>query len=274
MSFRFRFFLGRAVWATSWRKTPKLVLTGCFSVSAQTSLKRYIERLLLFELSSSLSRIDDVFVNFREKKVTTRTLHWDAKTSFHLHTVAYDHARTGFARTSSPRTLSICWLCFGSVILGACACCIHPFSGPLSMLGSHRDQWEACAAAWRFVHCLAIVEGGKTTDARGSSSSPSRPRKAPKCVRREYVLSVSLRFHGFCSWQNRNCQSEYCLSRRYFFFNRKLDMSFSEADRMELDSTYSSWRKWDFLPGSFREGRSFDWRSMAIYRFVMTWKKI
>ena len=79
------------------------------------------------------------------------------------------------------------------------------------MLGSHRDQWEACAAAWRFVHCLAIVEGGKTTEARGSSSSPSRPRKAPKCVRREYVLSVSLRFHGFCAWQNRNCQSEYCL---------------------------------------------------------------
>ena len=50
-------------------------------------------------------------------------------------------------------------------------------------------------------------------------------------------------------------------------------MSFSEADRMELDSTYSSSRKWDFLPGSFREGRRFDWRSMAIYRFVMTPKK-
>ena len=66
--FSFRFFLGRSVRATSWRKTPKLVLTGCFSVSAQTSLKRYSERLLLFELSSSLSRIDDVFVNFGEKK--------------------------------------------------------------------------------------------------------------------------------------------------------------------------------------------------------------
>ena len=151
---------------------------------------------------------------------------------------------------------------------------IHPFSSLLSMLGSHRDQWEACVAAWRFVHCLAIVKGGKTTDARGSSSSPLRPRKAPKCVRREYVLSVSLRFHGFCAWQNRNCQSEYCLSRRDLFCNRKLDMSFSEADRMELDSTYSSSRKWDFLPGSFREGRRFDWRSMAIYRFVMTWKKV
>ena len=97
-------YLG-AVWATSWRKTPKLVLTGCFSVSAQTSLKRYSERLLLFELSSSLSRIDDVFVNFREKKVTTRTLHWDAKTSFHLHTVAYDHARTVFLRR---RHLELC----------------------------------------------------------------------------------------------------------------------------------------------------------------------
>ena len=50
-------------------------------------------------------------------------------------------------------------------------------------------------------------------------------------------------------------------------------MSFSEADRMELDSTHSSSRKWDFLHGSFREGRRFDWRSMAIYKFVMTWKK-
>ena len=115
MSFRFRFFLGRAVWATSWRKTPKLVLTGCFSVSAQTSLKRYSERLLLFELSSSLSRIDDVFVNFREKKVTTRTLHWDAKTSFHLHTVAYDHARTVFLRkdvvtSNSVDLMTVLWL--------------------------------------------------------------------------------------------------------------------------------------------------------------------
>ena len=43
---------------------------------------------------------------------------------------------------------------------------------------------------------------------------------------------------------------------------------------MELNSTYSSSRKWDFLPGSFREGRRIDWRSMAIYRFVLTWKKI
>ena len=48
-------------------------------------------------------------------------------------------------------------------------------------------------------------------------------------------------------------------------------MSFTEADRMELDSTSSSARKWDFFPGSFREGRIFDWWSMAIYRFVMTW---
>ena len=67
MSFRLVFLLGKSVRATSWRKTPKLVLTGCFSVSAQTSLKRYSERLLLFELSSSLSRIDDIIVNFREK---------------------------------------------------------------------------------------------------------------------------------------------------------------------------------------------------------------
>ena len=130
------------------------------------------------------------------------------------------------------------------------------------MLGNHRDQWEACVAASCFVHCLAIVEGGKTTDERGSSSSPSRPRKAPQCVRKEYVLSISLLFHGFCAWKNRNCQSEYCLDNRDFFFlKRKRDMYFSQVDRMELDSTYSSSRKWDFLPGSFREGRRFDWRS-------------
>ena len=52
-------------------KTPKLVLTSCFSVIAQTTIKRYRERLLLFELRSSLSRIDDVFVNFGGQKVTT-----------------------------------------------------------------------------------------------------------------------------------------------------------------------------------------------------------
>ena len=50
-------------------KTPKLILTSGFS------LKRYSERPLLFELSSSLSQIDDVFINFGGKKVTTRTLH-------------------------------------------------------------------------------------------------------------------------------------------------------------------------------------------------------
>ena len=57
------------------------------------------------------------------------------------------------------------------------------------------------------------------------------------------------------------------------FFNRKRDMSFTEANRMELDSTSSSSRKWDFFPGSFGEERRFDWWSMAIYRFVMTWIK-
>ena len=79
---------------------------------------------------------------------------------------------------------------------------------------------EKSVAAWHFVQCLAIVERWKTTDARGSPSSPSRPRKAPKCVWREYVRSVSLCFHGFWAWQNRNCQSvsESCLDRRDFFF--------------------------------------------------------
>ena len=57
---------------------------------------------------SSLSRIDDVFVNFGEKKVTTHTLHWDAKTSFHLHTVAYDHARTGTDPSQERRHLELC----------------------------------------------------------------------------------------------------------------------------------------------------------------------
>ena len=141
----------------------------------------------------------------------------DVFSSSHRSLRSRSYRQWSFARTLSPRTLSIGWLCFRSTFLGACAC-IHPFSSLLSMLGSHRDQWEACVAAWRFIHCLAIVEGGKSRDARGSSSSPLRPCKAPKCVRREYVLSVSLRFHGFGAWQNRNCQSEYCLTRRDFFF--------------------------------------------------------
>ena len=167
-------------------KNSQLILTGCFSVSAQTSLKRYSERLLLFELSSSLSRIDDVFVNFGEKKVTTRTLLWDAKTSFHLHTVAYDHARTDSVPSQGRHHLELCRSVDCALAPRFLAPVrIHPFSSLLSMLCSHRDQWEACVAAWRFVHCLAIDEGGKMTDARGSSSSPSRPRKAPKCVRRE-----------------------------------------------------------------------------------------
>ena len=59
-----------------------------------------------------------------------------------------------------------------------------------------------------------------------------------------------------------------------FFFNRKLVMPFSKADRMVLDSTSSPTRKWDFLQGSFRKGRGFYWRSMVICRFVMTWIKI
>ena len=76
------------------------------------------------------------------------------------------------------------------------------YSSLLSMLGSHKDQWETCVAERRFVLCLAFVEGGKTTDTRGSFSSPSRPRNAPKSVQRKYVCSVSLRFHGYWAWKN------------------------------------------------------------------------
>ena len=99
---------------------------------------------------------------------------------------------------------------------------------------------------------------------------PFGPKVHTEAVRSLCFLAFSL----FWGLTKRNYQSEYCLDRRDFYFNRKLDMSFSEADRMELDSTSSSSRKWDFLPGNFREGRRFDWRSMVIYRYVMTWKKI
>ena len=58
-------------------------------------------------------------------------------------------------------------------------------------------------------------------------------------------------FMGFCAWQNRNCQSEYCLSRRDFFFNRKLDMSFSEADRMELGLHLLVLKKMGLFAGQF-----------------------
>ena len=239
--FSLGFFLERSVRSTSWRKTPKLTLTSCFSVRAQTSLKWYSERVL-FQLSSSLSRINDVFVNMGKKQQLAHCT-WTQRrlSSSHLSLRSRSYRQWSFARTSSPQTLSICRLCFGSPILGACAC-MHSFSSLLSKPGSHRDQWKACVAAWRFVHCLAIVEGGKTTAARGSSSSPPRHRKAPKCVRREYICSVSLRFPCFWAWQNRNCQSECCLDCRHFFCNRKLVLSFSEADRMELDATSSSAR--------------------------------
>ena len=43
-----------------------------------------------------------------KKKVTTFTLHWDAKTSFHLHTVAYDHARTNSVPSQGRRHLEFC----------------------------------------------------------------------------------------------------------------------------------------------------------------------
>ena len=208
MSFRWDFW-GRSVQAT-WRKLPRRVLTSCFSVSAQRSLKRHSERLLLFELSirSSLSRINYVFVNFDEKsnkkkKVTTRTLHWarDAKTSFHLHTVAYDHARTDSVPLQGRRCLELCQSVDCAVaprFLEAVHVYIH-FRAYWACLVVIETNEKPGVAAWRSVDCLAIVEGGKT-DARGSSSSPLRSHKAPKCVWREYVRSVSLRFHGFWAW--------------------------------------------------------------------------
>ena len=104
-------------------------------------LKRYNERLLLFELSSSLSRIDNVLVNFRKKSnnphISLRRK--DVFSCSHRSLRSRLYRQCSFARTSSPRTLSICRLCFGSAILGANAC-IHPFSSLLSMLGSHRDK--------------------------------------------------------------------------------------------------------------------------------------
>ena len=64
---------------------------------------------------------------------------------------------------------------------------LHPFSSPLSMLGSHRDQWQASVAAWRFVHCLAIVEGGKTADGKRffffAIAAPQGPKVRTEGVR-------------------------------------------------------------------------------------------
>ena len=141
------------------------------------------------------------------------------------------------------------------------------------MLGSHTDQWEARVAAWRFVHSLVIVEGGKTADARGSSSSPSRPRKAPRCVWREFVLSVYLRFHSFCAWQNRNCQREYCLDRD-IFFKSKAKHVFQRSRPNGTGFHLIVSKKMRLFSGQFCLGRRFDWRSMVMYRFVMTWIKI
>ena len=67
----------------------------------------------------------------------------------------------------------------------------------------------------------------------------------------------------------RRLQKRVLFSSSFFFFNRKLVMSFSEAGRMELDSTTSSARKLDFWQGSFREGQGFEFSSMVIFKFVM-----
>ena len=123
MYFRLRFFLAISVLATSWKKTRTERLKNFFSVIAQTSLKRYSERLLLFELSSSLSRIDDVFFKFGEKSNNPHIAlrRKDVFSSLHRSLRPRSYRQFSFARTSSSRTLSICWLCFG------CAC-IHTFS--------------------------------------------------------------------------------------------------------------------------------------------------
>ena len=93
----------------------------------------------------------------RRKKVTTRTLHWDAKTSFDLHTVAYDHARTDSVPSQGRRHLELCRSVDCALAPRFLAPVhVYPFSSLLSMLGSHRDQWEACVQrhdasyiAWR-----------------------------------------------------------------------------------------------------------------------------
>ena len=122
---------------------------------------------------------------------------------------------------------------------------------------------------------LRTLLGGRRRrkdDRRKRFFSVIATQQGPK-VRTEGVRP--LRFLAFLSLTNRkiNHQSECCLGRCDFFFNRKLVMSFSEADCMELDSTSSSVRKWASLQGSFRKGKWFDWRSIAICRFVMTWIK-
>ena len=105
--FSFRFFLGRSVQATSWWKTPELTLTSCFSTSAQTSLKRSSERLLLFELSSSLSRIDDVFVTFGGKEKQQPAHCTETQRRRFIHTVAYDRAHTDGVSSQGRRYLEL-----------------------------------------------------------------------------------------------------------------------------------------------------------------------
>ena len=97
--------------------------------------------------------------------------------------------------------------------------CIHPFSSLLSMLGSHREQWEACVAAWRFVLCLAIVEGGKDGGRKRFFFFAVAALQGPKVrTGTERVRSLCfLAFSWFLCLTKRNCQSEYCLDRCDFF---------------------------------------------------------
>ena len=105
------------------------------SISAQTSLKHYIEGCsssswVAAYLGSTTS------LSISEKKGNNPHLVRKCKSvisSSHRRIGSRSNTKCSFARTLSPRTLSTCRRCFGPEILGAYAC-LHPFSSLLRCL--------------------------------------------------------------------------------------------------------------------------------------------
>ena len=145
MSFRLGFFMGNQSESLHDEKLPVVLTVVSPSVlkhlswSSDTekgcSSSSWVAAYLgsTTSLSTSEKKSNNPHIALRRK---------DVFSSSHRSLRLRSYIQCSFARTSLPRTLSICGLCFGSAILGANAC-VHPFSSLLSMLGSHRDKWEA-----------------------------------------------------------------------------------------------------------------------------------
>ena len=141
MSFRLGFFLGDQSGPLHDEKLPNSyspvvfpsvlkhlssdTVKGC---SSSSWVAAYLDSTK--SLSTSEKKSNNPHIALRRK---------DVFPSSHRSLRSRSYRQCSFARTSSPRTLSICWLCFGSANLGACAC-ITVSGGALRM---QRKIWAA-----------------------------------------------------------------------------------------------------------------------------------